>query len=685
VGESGLYHMFAKHTRLARGATGSNPVVSAMAISSYGKIPLKNLEIYNGVYDLQFSPTDINLLSNMFTMLVGGNFEYVVKAATNQHDYVLKFSNNYDQVLTLKITDPVAAKNGYKIIRLANDRYYLKFLPSHADIPYLNALANLKNADDTSESFIFESINELKDFIFKHDLNLIADQQSLKLPQIQTVYWLCNKLPQYDESLYTNFSFGDLPKKLSYIIDVIQLPDDTRIAWYIENLNDYMDGAFHSTRMQMYVVTPDDMAYNWTDPKRYFSHTSDKTGFGRVYYVGPNPKIPDDLELVTKYLRGNKFLAIENSTLDLLEKREQRRLVEEAALNKAKETITAKLQDKAQGLNTGGTFTFNDITFSEHALEYEGQVVQSKDIKVCEILDDYRYNIDDDVFNFENVYDAFCRALMNKATTTYKKVHAMLGDVSAEILATKRKNVKGIETTTIQVNDMHINKDEIVDVLLRAICYTKTTDFNNYLDSVSKCSLKYHRVIASGIVLTVKDTLLDEKLEFKIGLERDKNRNFISFDGITKYPVKDTNRLLNLLSAVDMTRVINILVDPNIVGITGADIKYIIKTGKEALAEERTKEKQMLDSAVKLFNCELLDDTLLDNGRTVSGYTVKGKLREYIVDTKTLRVFEYPSGRYLCMVDKGQNEHANTARLVSRMFALANDSKLAKEITTLAQ
>ena len=651
-----------------------------MAISSYGKIPLKNLEIYNGVYDLQFSPSDINLLSNMFTMLTGGDFEYVVKAATTQHDYVLKFSNNYDQVLTLKITDPIAANNGYKIIRLANNRYYLKFTPLRADIPYLNALASLKNADDETEYFIFNSINEVKAHVFKHDLNLIVDQQTLKTPQIQTMYWVCDKLTQYDESLYTNFSFDGLPTKLFYIIDVIQLPDDTRIALYIENV----DGAYHSTRLQMYVVTPDDMAYNWTDPKRYFSHISDKTGFGRVYYVGPNPKIPKDLELITKYLRGNKFLAVENSTLDLLEKREQRRLVEEAALKKAKETIKAKLQDKAQGLNTGGTFTFNDITFSEHSLEYEGQVVQSKDIKVCDILDDYRYNIDDDVFNFENVYDAFCRALKDKAMTSYKTVKAVLGDISVEILATKRKNVKGIEITTLQVNDTRINKDEIVDVLLRAICYTTTVDFNNYLDSVSKCSLKYHRVIASGVVLSVKDTFLDEKLEFKIGLERDKNRNFISFDGITKYPVKDTNRLLNLLTAVDMTRVINILVDQNIVGITGADIKYIIKTGKEALVEERTKEKQMLDSAVKLFNCELLDDTLLDNGRTVSGYTVKGKLREYIVDVKTLRVFEYPSGRYLCMVDKGQNEHANTARLVSRMFALANDSKLAKEITTLA-
>ena len=71
------------------------------------------------------------------------------------------------------------------------------------------------------------------------------------------------------------------------------------------------------------------------------------------------------------------------------------------------------------------------------------------------------------------------------------------------------------------------------------------------------------------------------------------------------------------------------------------------------------------------------------NGKVLSGYLVHGKLRDYIVEESKCMVFEHPTGRYLCMVDKGQNEHTNVSRLVNRFFALSNDSKLATEITTL--
>jgi hypothetical protein len=84
-----------------------------------------------------------------------------------------------------------------------------------------------------------------------------------------------------------------------------------------------------------------------------------------------------------------------------------------------------------------------------------------------------------------------------------------------------------------------------------------------------------------------------------------------------------------------------------------------------------------------MFGIEQITDFNAQNGKQLSGYLVKGGIRNYIVEKKQLLVYEYPSGRYICMVDKGQNEHTNTARLVNRFYALSNDSKLAKEISTL--
>ena len=430
-----------------------------MTLSQYGKIPLKNLAIYNGVYDLQFSTADMDLVSNLFTVLKDGDFEYVVGPAVNKHDYVLKFAGNYDQVLTLFPTDPIAAQNGYKVIRLAHNRYYLKFIPSPADIQYLNIFSDFE-AEDESEHFVFNSMDELRDHIFKHDIDLLCDEEYLKPKQIEVLYWLCNKLPQYNEKLYTNMDFvKDMSNDIYYILDVLLLPNDTRIAIYVKKLNQYKAGTYYGVGVETYSVTPDDAAYNWTDPKRYFSHMSDKTRHGKVYYVGPNPIIPDE-EIITRYLRGNKFLAIENQTLALLEKREQRRLVEEVALDKAKETIKAKLQDKAQTLNKGNTFTYNDIAFFEHGIEYEGQRITSTAVKVCDLLDNYRYNIEDDVFNFENVYEGFCREIEIQGNNSHKKINATIGNVDIDFQAIQRTNKAGIKATTNRINGMRINKDD---------------------------------------------------------------------------------------------------------------------------------------------------------------------------------------------------------------------------------
>ena len=645
-----------------------------------GKIPLEHIEIYNDVYDLKFDPADVSSIKKLYEELKAGEFSYIFKSASDTHDYVLKFADNRSDVLLLKPKDDFAEQNGYKLFALANAIYYLKFTPKKTDLLFLNALENLKPTDEAPQ--LFNSIDELRDFVVKHDLTSFV-KASLQLDEIEAVYWLCEKHDQFKSDKFSNNSpYQNLPKDYYKIIDVLQLPDDTRIALYTKG-HDYSGRycgpmAYHS--LGLYIVTPNDAAYNWTDPNRTFSHIS-KQGIGKVFYADFNPNLPLDIEIITRYVRGAKCIGIENATLDLLVKREERRKIESIALDKAKQALKQKLTDKGKELATDGTFTFNDVTFGQHSIEYEGQVVSCDAIELTDLLPKYYNNIDDDYFNFESIFDNFCKGLESVSQGT--SVIAKIGDVEVNLEGRIRTNISGVSILTFYVNGMRINKDEVIPVITRALCYNGTQDFENYVESVSKCSLRYHRYIAGGIQIKVIDPLLCEQLEFKIGLERDKNRNYISFGEDNKYPVKDTNKLLKLTLATNMTNAINVLLDSEIVGVTGKDIKYILETGKLRLEQERTKEKEMLSSAIKLFGCEYQEDSMLDNGRVVTGYSVKGKLRNYIVETDTLRVFEYPTGRYLCMVDKGQNEHANTARLVSRMFALANDSKLAKEITTL--
>jgi hypothetical protein len=642
------------------------------------KILIKNLQIYNDIYGLNITEIERDLFDALFTMFKGSNLTYIYNSGPNNKDLVLRF-NGYDDALYLELPDATAKKFGYKLFKLRNARYYLKFVPKQEDIKYINIIGDIGNKEQQAKEF--STLDDLKQHILDNDLPSFLSNFALTQIKIETLYWLCNKLDQYKPSLFNDPNkYEKLPDYIHYIVDVIQLMDDTRIALYAE-VNHGCRTTMIGYSIKFYITKPDNASYNWTDPDRYCSNENEKTGQPKVFYIGPDPEFPEE-EALNKYIRGHEHIVIENSTLTMIAKRDERKKIEDAVVEKAQAGIQKKLTDKIAELETGGEFTFNDVTFKAHSIEYESHIIKSNNVKVKYLLGNFIRNLRDDSFNFENIFTAFCKTVITEAQNS-GRVKMQIGNINVTLEVRKKVNSAGTTMVTNYINDYRINKDELVDVLPRALCYNKDEDYDNYLESVSKCSLRYHRAIAAGIILQALDEITGETVDFKIGLERDKNRNYISFGDKSKYVVKDSNKLLNLIGVTSMSRIIDILVDPDIVGITGSDIKYIIETGRKVWAEERTKEQEMLSQTIALFNCQKMEDALLDNGRVVSGYTVKGKLREYIVETSTIRVFEYPSGKYLCMVDKGQNEHANIARLVNRMFALANDSRLANEITTL--
>jgi hypothetical protein len=236
---------------------------------------------------------------------------------------------------------------------------------------------------------------------------------------------------------------------------------------------------------------------------------------------------------------------------------------------------------------------------------------------------------------------------------------------------------------TFKVNGYRINKEEVQQVLARAICFPNTEEFTTFCKSVSACSLKYHRLLASGLTITVHDEIFDETVSFKLTLERERGRNYISI-GNKQWKIADTNRLLTILNAYKMSRVINILLSPAIVGMTGEEIKDVLEGGKKTLVEQKQREEELLKNTIEQFGIEELNSVTCTNGKILSGYLVHGNMRDYLVEKTKCMVFEYPSGRYICMVDKnGNNEHTNVARLVNRFYALSNDSRLATEISTI--
>ena len=655
-------------------------------------IELKDLMIYSDIYNLGLTDKDITFLTSIDSTYAGhvdGAFYF--KPTSKDYDIALEFSNSSygTHVPRISIVGriPAVKKLGYPAFGVGHNAY-CKFLPKVNEAHMMELLVNSfhdEYEDGNSKVRVYNTMDEFKTAFFEKELAVLRKHLEVDYPFLEACYWAADMpMPNNAPQSLLKKDYEGMPGYIQHITHVIQLKDDTRIAFFVRKRewnNGYSNRSTFDLAYNYYMTKPDDVEYNWTDPDKYISHFDEDAGKPRVVYTEQGCTFPKDKEVIDNYRRGQAFLTIDNSTLSMLTARWMRRQQELANETAAIKSLEGKLRSKIDDLEADKEFNYNDITFRKLGFEYENQVVSTTALSMKKVLNKFAGNYSEEHLNFDRVFDVWISEVCNHAVHA-GKAEGKIGDIefNLEVLSKKAKN--GVTNQTFRINGYRINKDEVNEVLGRAICFPTTTDFEQFCKSVSTCSLRYHKVIASGVVIKVLDEIFGEEMEFKINLERNKNKNFISFKKKT-FKVGDTNKLLTLTNARNMSRVIAVLLDEKAVGMKGEDIKDMLETGKKSLIEQRTREQDLLDSTMKMFGIESTTDFKATNGKILSGYIVRGKLRNYLVEKQKCMVYEYPTGRYICMVDKGQNEHSNVARLVNRFFALSNDSKLAKEISTL--
>lgn len=645
------------------------------------RIQFKDLITYSDIYGIGLTDKDVTHLEDISKKYsgIGQNVYYVYKRISDTFDLALLLNDRAPDHVNLTYADETARKIGGNVFVLPNNRIYINF-PIDKDL--LGCLALMLYYQHFQIPIVINSLDELKRFIFIDNLKSFISNVQLKT--IETMYALQGKQQQFAEVDMRDSVLAKLaktmPRYAKKILDVLQLDNDTRIAFFAGFSN---NNPYSSVTIDAYVVTPDEPAYNFTDRDRYFSHPDNEKKYGKLYFSDFDPLLPSDERPLDHFVRGKGFTTVDNQTLDIIVRREIRREQEEQNEKDAQKKLVDKFNDRIKQLDAGKSFSYNDMTFNPKSIEYENQVLEDSNIDTKTILGYFYNQYSEDKLNFDRIFETFVNQVVAKALGAHK-AKGRIGNVEYDIKVVVKTDPDGNQISrTIRVNKYRINKDEISSVLQRALCYTSTKDFDQFLESVAKCSLRYHRVLASGINLSVIDEILNKQINFKINLEREKNKNYITI-GEKKFKVGDTNRVLTLLNARAMSRVIDVLLDKDTVGVTGDDIRHIIEEGKKAFEEQKEREQKLLDQTIQLFGITEERNVSLTNGRTImTGYVVNGKKRRYVIDASSLNVFEYPTGRYLCMVDKGQNESVNTFRLVGRMYALANDSKLASEITTL--
>jgi len=647
----------------------------------YRKIELKDLLVYSDIYGLGLTQADVDHLTIVGAAYSGKiNAQYVYKQTSKNFDLALDIDVYAPNGAGITLTErhPISIQHGYPLLRTGN--LFLRELPDANSADAVNTIQSMLRGAD----IYIEKLDDLRTLVSK---NVIINSK-IDVDRAAAYYWSAGQ--KFNESLFTKAmekaEYSDMPPYVMPIIAVLQMADDTRLAFVIKKHQYNSWGtSYFDVMLMTYITVPGEPMYNYTDTGKYCSHIDTATGKPRIIYT-EDTSFPKESEFIDQHRRGKGFITVDHAELDMVTRRWRRKQQDLAAEQDAIKKLTQKLETKIKNLKTTD-FSYNDMDFKENSITYEHQSVESKSVSLTAVLTGYVGRYSEDYLNFENILSDWIKLYIYNAIKAGKALSAKIGDVdikleAKEVTSTNKTTGRLNKSTLFYVNGFRINKEEVEDVINRSLCFTETAMFEEFCESVAACSIKYHRLINSGIVVKVHDEIFDEQIEFKIGLDRVKKRNYITLEK-KRWKVANTNRLLAILNANRMSRVISILLDEEIVGMKANEIKDILEKGKTALIEQRNRDEEFLQATIQQFGIEKVDNYTCNNGKVLSGYVVHGKLRDYVVEETKCMVFEYPTGRYICMVDRGNNEHTNTSRIVNRFYALSNDSKLAKEISTL--
>ena len=298
-----------------------------------------------------------------------------------------------------------------------------------------------------------------------------------------------------------------------------------------------------------------------------------------------------------------------------------------------------------------------------------------------------------DDFNFDTVSADFFGEIEKQILNSWetKTWSGKIGEIEFNLENKVSKNKAGSTMRLVYINGYKVKKDEVGEIIKRGLCYDEQAVFDGFCHQVSKCSLKLHKYLNEGVQLKVYDDYKSKYINFKIPLVRKSGKNFIVLDG-EEYGVSDSNRLIKLNETRQMHDAINTLLNPKIVRIDGpTDIAHIINKGEELHEQDKNKNKQLIEKVEKLFKIEVA--TITNNGERQRGYVIDGKMAKYFLDIgrtdretifDRLRVFSYPDMAYVCMIDKTVQQ-TGPSNLINRIFALHNDSLVARDISTLNQ
>jgi len=344
------------------------------------------------------------------------------------------------------------------------------------------------------------------------------------------------------------------------------------------------------------------------------------------------------------------------------------------------------------------------ITFTKKSIECEGIVVENDRMGEYILSNQVHLQREPD---FQKIVENFIayileiEAIQNYTSLKMSYVCNFRGEEIIKIGEVKlhiesRKN-------NVFINNHRIPKDNLIEVIFKALNYTDQSKFDEYLAYSSKVNIALQKALAAGGVsfeLKVDKTGDNElpwkesKMILSLPLKRVKGKNYTTIVG-QDYRIKDMNAFLDLGKNINecrigyaggyLQRTIKLLYR-SIDGITPKIIGELISNGKREYgklqarirmenAEKSRKADGFVAQAVKISKAR----------RIKNGFLVKGiSGKAYTVNQDSLAV--YDGDRYVCIVDLGTDRNTEWGKkdaLAKRLLMLSQDMKVAGDIHTL--
>ena len=675
-------------------------------------VPITRLPVINDIYNLGLTPNDFIALNSVIEKYISN--ESLHNHGTDSVKYIIKKNVLPNKILVWSLVNITAVHilgeyeiHGRVLANIPEKSFVFKnfifqFEPSIELLQALRATNSyrivgtdiLGGDEDDSIYRFFSTEEEFKQYVWGEHFSdfdsaffniggvyVSTRRESISIDETNNRHtflalkWLFNIQEAITIKLHWN-----LPEYVTKISKVFEF-NNRRMAIY----------AFRPANMhefaQTYVGYVDEThpAYNYLDQDTLCAFPGSDE-IPKLFFQGNITQFPPS-DILRSTIRGQRFTLLDENAIKLAIRRVAMEEQERKEKEEMAKTLQKRLSEKIMNLadkQKMADFSFNEVTVKNHEFTYAGQTIKDATgliniHDICQRINSAHNAITPDNFNFDILLENFCKTVV--AATSSHRMTGQMSDVTYDI----QQTVNSAGNPLFYVNGIRINKDEVLEVLQHALCYRTTEEYTRFVRSVSLCSLRFHRFLSTGIEVSVRDAITGVYLVFKLFLQRIRNKNHVIIKD-KHFKISDTNRLLTLTNAKDMDRVIEVLMDPDTVGVSGSDIRILIDEGVRMYAELKKKEQEMLESVTKKLGIERIEHPTLNTSNAVieAGYIVKGKLRTYLVtDEDQPKTYDYPSGSYRCIVEKNSGQYSKIQKILARFYNLVNDSAVVDVIHTL--